>query len=364
MNVSQPVQFYIEKRLWPATLPGGPGDYWDWFCSADRSYEEWHIYHWILRAFVELGARGMAVELVDRIPSEGIVIAHRFSLPDSLIPGKDLYLVCVLADKRQPGDPGAHPYAQQHIVQNPLEEKIVRGGSYIPYWPQPGLKPRDPGRGRLFENIGYFGSEAGLDLNVIHKITCGLKEMGINFIIRGRALRHEWHDYSKIDGVLAFRNFNENKWSWKPATKLYNAWLAGVPAILSPESAFRGLRKTPFDYIEAGSVDEILEAAKILKNNTELRSKMIENAAARAQDFTPEKIASCWEYYIRGKVFKSYENWRRRRFARVFFIVRQKALSSVKYFYKKTLKNLKDLRIKLKLRTRLSGTAKRGDLLK
>ena len=43
-------------------------------------------------------------------------------------------------------------------------------------------------------------------------------------------------------------------------SKLINAWLAGCPGILGPESAFQQLRESELDYIEARTVDDIVNA--------------------------------------------------------------------------------------------------------
>lgn len=47
-----------------------------------------------------------------------------------------------------------------------------------------------------------------------------------------------WHDYREIDVVVALRPKSTKKHFCKPATRLYNAWIAGVPAILPNESAY------------------------------------------------------------------------------------------------------------------------------
>jgi hypothetical protein len=47
-----------------------------------------------------------------------------------------------------------------------------------------------------------------------------------------------WHDYSTDDLVLAVRDLTEKDALVKPASKLVNAWIAGVPALLGPEPAF------------------------------------------------------------------------------------------------------------------------------
>ena len=40
------------------------------------------------------------------------------------------------------------------------------------------------------------------------------------------------------------------RWYLKPPSKLFNSWLAGVPAVLGHESAYRAERRSDLDYIE------------------------------------------------------------------------------------------------------------------
>lgn len=70
-----------------------------------------------------------------------------------------------------------------------------------------------------------------------------LKALGLNWHVVTTSSR--WHDYSDVDVVLAARAFGRpNSYAWKPATKLYNAWHAGVPAIFSGESSLLAERQS------------------------------------------------------------------------------------------------------------------------
>ena len=51
----------------------------------------------------------------------------------------------------------------------------------------------------------------------------------------------------------------------KPFTKLVNAWRAGVPAILGPESAFQSLHRENTDYFDVRSLDEIKRSLEALR---------------------------------------------------------------------------------------------------
>ena len=80
----------------------------------------------------------------------------------------------------------------------------------------------------------------------------------------------------------------------KPAAKLQNAWAAGVPAILSPEIAYRELRRSRLDYLEARSRAEALEAIDALRADPSLYADMVSNGVERARDFQPDRLIERW----------------------------------------------------------------------
>ena len=103
-------------------------------------------------------------------------------------------------------------------------------------------------------------------------MTDELRRRGIELVIdavdyRGAATdaaRLRWADYSDVDLVLAVRP-PIGTHTDKPASKLYNAWRAGVPALLGPEPAFRELYTDTLDYVEVSTVDEALAAIDRLR---------------------------------------------------------------------------------------------------
>ena len=57
-------------------------------------------------------------------------------------------------------------------------------------------------------------------------------------------------DYRTLDAVIAVRPFEPHLYFAKPASKLINAWRAGVPALVGPEFASREIRRTDDDFLE------------------------------------------------------------------------------------------------------------------
>ncbi len=253
---------------------------------------------WILQTYLRLAAAGHPVDLVDEPPRDGILVFHA-NQAESLLRHwsrwGDSLMVAVRADHSE-----SH-LADFEVVQNRVWEDGVRR-IFLPFWPQPGLVPRDPSRGTRIERVAFKGFTRSL-----HPAFAGqamidqLRGRGIELVIdavlyRGvdtDAASLHWADYSDVDLVLAVRP-DGGTHTDKPASKLYNAWRAGVPALLGPEPAFRELCTDPLDYIEVSTVDEALAAIDRLRAAPDLYRRMVERGRERAVDFTPEALLERW----------------------------------------------------------------------
>ncbi|MEB3280485.1 MAG: hypothetical protein VKK42_16355 [Lyngbya sp.] len=301
--MSVPISFYIPEDDWPQTIPDCVDTNWQIFLRGP--------YNWTLQTYVRLRSEDFPCQLIKTLPDEGIVLTHREYLPDRLKPKPKQLLVCLQADQMP------HPYAQLHVVQNRLqvmnESKLLGESSYIPHWPQPGLIPRDPSRGDRFENLAYFGVEKQLVPELRHPSwEKQLQELGLsNYKVSTdlSAQGYRWNDYSEVDAVLAIRSFSRQQYIRKPATKLYGAWHAGVPAILGYESAYQAERKSELDYIEVTSVAEVLAALKRLRDDKTFRQAVVENCRVRAQETTPPALIERWRDFINNKAIPAYEQW-------------------------------------------------------
>ncbi len=179
---------------------------------------------------------------------------------------------------------------------------------YLPHWAQPRLIPRHSSRGDRFEKIAFFGHSTNLapELQAPHWQK-QLEALGLEWV---RVINHNrwdnyhqidnrWNDYREIDAVVAVRSFNPRQtYPHKPATKLYNAWLSGVPAILGAESAYQIEGEKNVNYLEVTSLAELIAALKRLKTNPALRHILVKNGWIRAQDFTSEVITQKWHNFL------------------------------------------------------------------
>ena len=162
----------------------------------------------------------------------------------------------------------------------------------VPHWPQPGLIPRDPARGDRLETIAYFGSNQYEPQFVkAGAFQDALRQRGVRFVNR---FQGEWHDYRHVDAVLAVRDCPPVVLATKPASKLINAWKAGVPAMLGPEPAYRELRASPLDFLETASAEAVLDALDRLRQEPGLYRMMAEHGAKRAEAFDVDMLTQKW----------------------------------------------------------------------
>ncbi len=306
-NRLPPVYFYIPNGDWRDKIPEDPDVYWKDFGGVITPT----IYGWTVQTYLRLKRVNFPCQLVSEIPDEGILLTYRRSVPEDFQPGENLFFVCFKSEQ------SFHPYAHIHIVGNPIEVTptvdIPGPRYYMPHWPQPGLIPRDKNRGDRFERAAFFGESRNLapelrSSNFARKI----EELGLSWRIIAGEERHLWNDFSEVDAIVSVREFNKpDNFTWKPALKLYNAWLAGVPAILGQDSAFRNERRSELDYLEVASEEEVILAIKRLRDDIELRRAMIENGERRALEINPAAITGRWMNFMLDKAIPAYYGWRR-----------------------------------------------------
>lgn len=312
-NRLPPIYFYISESCWV------PVDIDVALTSTEVALQAFSYGPgcWTLQTYLRLKASGFSCEFVRNMPEEGIVIAHRDCLFDELQPQRDLLFICLQADREQP-----HPYAQLHVVQNPTHTSLIRDSFFIPLWVQPGLIPRDATRGDRFETVAFFGAEE----NIAPELKTPdwqeqVAALGLSWQIRSR---DRWHDYSDVDAVIAVRNFEESAFTIKPATKLYNAWHAGVPAILGRESAFRAESRSQLDYLEVTSQEDVLKALQWLRDDQALRQAMVANGQQRAADTHPDRLVEVWCYFLTQVAVPAYDRWCRASYLeRLLFLIRR-----------------------------------------
>jgi hypothetical protein len=253
---------------------------------------------WIAQTYLRLRSAGWPVDLSDRPPERGLVVfhaKHKHALATVASSRPDLIFVAIRADNSSP------LLADFEVLQNGRFDD-GRTRFRMPHWPQSGLVPRDPGRGARVETVGYMGFEENLHPDFLdERWAAGLAELGVEWKPRmprfrstNRAGSVDWESYRDLDLVLAVRPFRRELEYAKPATKLVNAWRAGVPALIGPEFPCREIRRDPRDYIEVRGRADALAAVRRLRDDHELYLDMVANGAERAREFSFEDITGQW----------------------------------------------------------------------
>ena len=261
---------------------------------------------WIVSTYLQMKKAGIACEIIDHIPQEGIVIADRDTLGNKSPYLGKVMLICTKGDRE------FYPSAHLHIVQNYADfkntENYLWKPYYIPLWSQAGLVPRSINRGSLVENLAFIGTRSNLAKDFYsEKWVDALNNLGCNWTPIFSP--EKWFDYSNIDVIIAVRGFDRNIHIHKPASKLINCWRASVPAILAPESAFISVRKSELDFLIVNSIEEAINAVRELKNNPALYLSMVKNGLERSQEFSDEKLTEYWINFFQNYVFPEYDNW-------------------------------------------------------
>src|SRR5690606_20977353 len=200
-------------------------------------------HYWIALTSARLRAAGAAVALDNRVPAAGVVLFYagdkHAAWRQQRATGSRALLAAVRSDRKPVG------LADVEIVQNAASAD-GRRSLHVPHWPQPGLRPRDPARGDRPRTILYPGTAGNLHPDFLGEPWAAfLRERGLQLRCHFKSAGDAppaYHDLREIDLMLALRPRGAGLVRNKPGWKLFNAWLAGVPALLGPEAGYRELR--------------------------------------------------------------------------------------------------------------------------
>ncbi|WP_250565900.1 glycosyltransferase [Adonisia turfae] len=306
-SASVDICFYIPTTFWPTQLPFSSAENWSGFGLG--------IYAWTVQTYLKLREAGVACRLTDQLPEEGIVLFHANATRGGNIrPGAHRLLICLKAEATLCAQ------AQFHVVQNPCEAVGWLGCYFIPHWPQPGLQPRLAERKNRFETIAFLGHRNSLAAELMEpEWEKQLQQRGLNWLPvintnvwdSHQAVDTRWNDYRNIDAIVAVRQFNLKRPGYrrKPATKLYNAWLAGVPAIVGRELAYQTVGTAGVNYLEANSMAELLSCLDRLRQDSLLRARIVKKGQIRSIHYTPEVITQRWQQFLNEVAIPAYQAW-------------------------------------------------------
>jgi hypothetical protein len=301
------VHFYLPERYLP-----DPGRQEAWRSGKITQLEEAGkiacAQCWIYQTWLALDQSGFPASLTHSLPGDGILVALTNSVSTDFRSPNGVFFVGVVADYV------AHPRAHLHLVQNQEHARRLWNSAFMPLWPHPNLIPRDPARGNRFENVCFFGERSNLAPELAgSRWQKKLRdELGLNFLVCGA---DRWHDYREADCVVAVRRFERSAYLHKPATKLYNAWLAGVPFVGGMDSAYAADGKPGRDFLQASTTDELFAHIRQLRERPELREQLVAAGTISARNFSFEATLDRWKRLLSDIVPELAARWRRKSMA-------------------------------------------------
>jgi hypothetical protein len=284
----------------------------------------------IYQTWFWLREAGVSCDLVKSLPKEGIVIFVSNTFSPHLVLPPHLFYVDVLADAR------LLPSTHFHLIQNQAKARWTPHSLFVPHWPQPSLIPRDPRRGSRLEKISFFGDPDNLapELQTPEWINQLRRELGMFLDFKENK---DWHDYSDTDVVLAIRDFSRSPHYHKPATKLYNAWLAGVPFIGGRDSAYAIDGRPGIDYLVATSPQQVINYLRRFKEDVTLRQQLVTRGQESGAAFSRETIVLQWKQLVEETLPTLAEKWKKKSaLQRRLFWMTQKRTYLLDLYFKKS----------------------------
>lgn len=253
---------------------------------------------WVWPLYCQLKMRGFPVSLSYRLESDAINIIHG-PIARQLLQVSDLKKCFIIGIR---ADFPPFPFGQFEIVQNRNSE----GGRrvYMPLFSQPGLMVRDPSRGKAV-NVCFSGrmQNSGLDPDEFAK---DLLKIGCQFHYKGEG---QWQEMQDVDILIGIRSLSKKAHHSKPPSKLFNAWLAGIPFIGGYDSAYEQVGMPDENYLRVSSYGELLESINRLKNDADLYQSLVVAGKEAGEGYTPDKITDMWLEFFENKAIPRYQEW-------------------------------------------------------
>ncbi|MGC8121856.1 hypothetical protein [Marinobacter sp. VGCF2001] len=253
---------------------------------------------WALQSAIFLARAGVEASL-GSVPREDAI---NF-VPASMLIGRRFgseryYTVSLAADKV------LIPWAHAHIVQNAEQAGFNR--YWLHHWPQPGLIPRQTERACNVETVGFAGLpiNSGLSESSLAPVC---ERLGLSF----RLLSPDnWNDYSAVDVLVGLRDFSGGRYPRKPASKLFNAWLADTPFIGGMDSAYEQVGEPGGNYLQVTCFDQLARALESLASNAGLYQRLVTNGRVACEVCRREAIVESW-MRVAEELEPDFLHWRR-----------------------------------------------------
>jgi len=115
---------------------------------------------------------------------------------------------------------------------------------------------------------------------------------------------------SRIDLLVAIRSFDRVPHVTKPPSKLFNAWIAGIPLIAGWDSAFSAIGRPGIDYVRVDSEGAFHQAVAKLREDPGYYASIVSEGWRRAPEVSHDAIAQEWLRVLDGPVRAAFDEWK------------------------------------------------------
>lgn len=174
---------------------------------------------------------------------------------------------------------------------------------WVPLLPQRGMVPRAAERYGAMKTIGIMANAENVPTQLLEPaFERALARCGVSWqpILRRRTgpdtwESAKWHDFSDLDAVVCLsrdpRNVSPLR---KPATKLINAWVAGVVPLVQPQPSYLELASSGENAVVVASPEDVLRVVQHLTVDPEVLRRLEAGTLERGAEFSRDRVLAMW----------------------------------------------------------------------
>jgi hypothetical protein len=263
--------------------------------------------HNLYEMYVRFRAAGKPVSLGPGQADDGVVVVYARSLRPlkaqrALLRGlgsKPLIMI------RSDIDPAWRTRFSPDLEVMPYASAVTcPSQSWVPALPQRGMIRRSVERFGRIRTVGFKGNPENLPVFMREPAWAQtLAAMGLRWLPdtpqRGHGSDHTWHDFSEVDVAICLRAEHVGRRSWKPATKLINAWYAGAIPLVGPEPGYLDLVTPNEDAFLVHDKSGVVLALQRLVTDPVLVQATERAIERRAKDFARDAVLDQWWALLR-----------------------------------------------------------------
>jgi hypothetical protein len=177
--------------------------------------------------------------------------------------------------------------------------EVLPNAVWLPPLPQRGLIRRDPERGEALRVVGIKANPGNVPAACTGDAwESFLDELGIDWALdvptETDGSDQAWHDFHNIDSVVILRPDHQGEARHKPATRLINAWRAGVIPLANDEPGVRELAHDGDDAFIVRDGADLRRVIRMLAQDAPLRNRVFTRSRLRGAEFDPTKLTAAW----------------------------------------------------------------------